>query len=185
MTNNKKHVFVFVGLAGSGKNTCTAYLRDKYGADIFSFTTMLKDATARFHLEFNRDNLIKMSEAVRATFGEDILAKTLAKDVENTTSNMIAIDNARRLADVKYLSQLPGFILIEVTADIKVRYNRVSKRGEKTSDTQTFEQFAAEHSRPTELSIIELAKHSTEHINNDGDTEQLYAQVDELIKKYS
>lgn len=185
MTNNKKHVFVFVGLAGSGKNTCTAYLCDKYSADIFSFTTMLKDVISRFYLEFNRDNLIKLSESVRAVFGEDLLAKTMAKDVENASSNMIAIDNARRLADIKYLSQLPGFVLIEVTADIKVRYERVSKRGEKTSDTQTFEQFVAEHNRPTELSIIELAKQATEHINNDGSAEQLYTQVDELVKKYS
>ncbi len=185
MTNSKKHVFVFVGLAGSGKNTCTGYLRDKYGADIFSFTTMLKDVISRFYLEFNRDNLIKLSESVRAAFGEDLLAKTMAKDVENASSNMIAIDNARRLADIKFLSQLPGFVLIEVTADIKVRYERVTKRLEKTSDTQTFEQFVAEHQRPTELSILDLAKHATEHVNNDKNPEQLYAQVDELVKKYS
>ncbi len=176
---------MFVGLAGSGKNTCTGYLHDKYGADIFSFTTVLKDVTARFHLEFNRDNLIRMSEAVRTAFGEDILAKTMAKDVENTSSNMIAIDNARRLADIKYLSQLPGFVLIEVVADIKIRYERMHKRGEKTSDTQTFEQFIVEHQRPTELSILELAKHATEHINNDGNQEQLCTQIDELVKKYS
>ncbi|OGH71311.1 MAG: hypothetical protein A3G00_03020 [Candidatus Magasanikbacteria bacterium RIFCSPLOWO2_12_FULL_43_12] len=185
MTNNKKHIFVFVGMAGSGKNTCTNYLHTKYAADIFSFTTMLKDVISRFYLEFNRDNLIKLSEAVRAIFGEDLLAKTMAKDVENASSNMIAIDNARRLADIKYLSQLPGFVLIEIAADMKTRFERISKRGEKTSDAQTFEQFVAEHQRPTELSIFDLAKHATEHINNDGNSEQLYAQVDELVKKYS
>jgi len=109
----------------------------------------------------------------------------MAKDVENASSNMIAIDNARRLADIKYLSQLPGFVLIEIAADMKTRFERISKRGEKTSDAQTFEQFVAEHQRPTELSIFDLAKHATEHINNDGNSEQLYAQVDELVKKYS
>ena len=92
---------------------------------------MLKDVVDRFYLEFNRDNLIKISEFVRGTFGEDIMAKTMARDVENSPARLVAIGNARRMADIKYLSLLPGFVLIEISADIKTRYERVKKRGEK------------------------------------------------------
>ena len=186
MTNSKKQVFVFAGLAGSGKDSCTKYLSEKYGAKIFTFTTMLKDTADRFYLEFNRDNLIKISEALRGAFGQDILAKTLAKDVETSTVDMITISNARRIADIEYLSKMPGFVLIEVYADMKKRYERVKVRGEKTSDaSQTYEEFVADHQRPTELSILELAKQATEHINNDGTLEQLHSQLDALVKKYS
>lgn len=183
---NKKHVMVFVGLPGSGKDTCTGYLSKKYGTTIFSFTTMLKDALNRFYLEYNRDNLIKISEAIRQTFGENTMAKTMAKDAENSDATLIAIGNARRLADIEFLSKMEGFILIEISADMQTRFDRVKNRGEKTSDaTQTFEQFVADHQRSTELSIPEVAAQATEHINNDGNLEGLHIQLDKLVQKYS
>lgn len=179
-------VFVFTGLPGSGKDSCLEYLRTKYQAKIYSFTTMLKDILDRLYLEFNRDNLIKLSENIRQTFGEYILAKTMARDVAKSPTNLIAIGNARRPADIQYLSTLPGFILIEVIADIKLRYERVNKRKEKTSDTQqTFDQFVADHQRSTELSILELAKQASEKIDNNGDLKRLREQLDALVKKYA
>ena len=186
MTSNKKQVFVFVGSMGSGKDTCTGYLASKYGAQIFSFTNMLKDVTDRFYLEFDRENLIKISEAMRTTFGEDIMAKTMAKDVKKSTANIIAIGNARRMADIEYLSKMTGFILISISAEMPTRYERVKTRGEKSSDaTQTYEQFVADHQRSTELSILEVAKQATEHLDNNGTKDELFAQLDKLVKKYS
>jgi len=185
MTNNKKQVFVFVGPMGSGKDTCTGYLASKYGAQIFSFTNMLKDTLDRFHLEFNRENLIKISEALRTTFGEEIMAKTMAKDVEKSTANMIAIGNARRMADIEYLSKMNGFVLIAISAEMPTRYERIKTRGEKSSDaTQTYEQFVADHERSTELSIIEVAKHATDHIDNNGTKEELFKKLDNMVNKY-
>jgi len=186
MTNNKKQIFVFAGQMGSGKDTCTGYLAQKYGAQIFSFTNMLKDITDRFYLEFNRDNLRGISNAIRSTFGEDIMAKTMAKDVSKSEADMIAIGNARRLADIEYLSKLDGFVLTEISADIHTRYKRTKIRGEKTSDaSQTYEKFLADHQQSTELSIIEVSKQATEHIDNNGTKEELYAHLDALVKKYS
>lgn len=185
MTDNKKRVYVFVGLPGSGKDTCTKYLSEKYGASIFSFTTMLKDVVERFYLEFNRDNLIKISEFIRGVFGEDTMASTMAKDAEKSPAEIIAIGNARRMVDIKYLSQMDGFVLIEIFADIKTRYERSVKRGEKTSDaTQTFEEFVAVHDRSTERTIPEVASHASERIDNNGTMEELYKQLDEIIIKY-
>jgi len=186
MTSSKKNIFVFVGPMGSGKDTCTGYLAEKYSAQIFSFTNMLKDVTDRFYLEFNRDNLIKISEAIRNTFSEDIMAKTIATDVAKSQANMITIGNARRLADIEYLSKMPGFVLIAISAEMHIRYERTKTRGEKASyATQTFEQFVADHERSTELSIAEVAKQATEQIDNNGTKEELCTQLDNLMKKYS
>lgn len=183
---NKKTVFVFVGLPGSGKDSCLEYLQTKYQAKIYSFTTMLKDVLDRFYLEFNRDNLIKLSENIRQTFGEDILAKTMAQDIIKSPADLMAIGNARRPADTQYLSALPGFTLIEVTADIKLRYERVNKRREKANDSQqTFDQFVADHQRSTELSILELTKRASERIDNGGSLKNLHKQLDSLVKKYA
>ncbi|MFA5062410.1 MAG: AAA family ATPase [Patescibacteria group bacterium] len=178
-----KIVFVFCGLMASGKDTAAEYLEKKYNASIFSFTTMLNDALDRFYLEHNRDNLVKMSEIIRNAYGEDAMAKTMGKDVENADSNFIVISNARRLADIEYLSKMPNFVLIKIEADIKTRYQRLSTRNQKADDqTKTFEQFVADHQRSTEVSILEIMKHATVTINNDGDLDNLYKQLDNLIK---
>jgi len=178
-------LLVFVGLPGSGKDTCLDYLKDKYGCKIFSFTDILKDGLEAFYLEFNRDNLIKMSECIREKFGEDTLARSMADKVKNEGAEISAIGNARRLADVKYLSKLPGYVLINIDADIKTRYERIKTRGEKAEDgNQTFEQFKADHNRSTELSILEIAKQATEYIDNNGTFDELYQQVDRIVEKY-
>lgn len=182
---NSKIIFVFVGLPGSGKDTCADYLHKKYGADIFSYTTALNDLTDRIYLDRSRDNLIKMSECVREKFGDDILAKIIAEDIKKSPSDFIVISNARRVSDIKYVSALPGFILVEVSADIKIRYKRVHGRAQRADDkNKTFEEFSAEHKRSTELSIAELAAMATEHINNDGATADLEKQLDALTQKY-
>lgn len=126
-----------------------------------------------------------MSECIREKFGEDTLAKAMAKKVINKGGNICAIGNARRLADVQYLSQIPGYVLIKIDADIKTRFERVKMRNEKESDaTQTFEQFEADHKRSTEISILEIVKQATEKINNNGNFDQLYDQIDMIVKKY-
>ena len=120
-----KIVIAFCGLMASGKDTSALYLKEKHGASIYSFSTMLEDALRRFYLEFNRDNLIKMSEMIRGTFGEDIMAKTMGKDVERDQNNLVVVSNARRIADVEHLSKLPNYVLVEIFADPKIRYERI------------------------------------------------------------
>ena len=170
----------------SGKDTAAEYLKGKYDAGIYSFSTMLADVLKRFYLDFSRDNLIKISEAMRRTFGEDIMAKTMAKDVENDGHELVVVSNARRPADVEYLSRLPHYVLVEIYADPGVRYERLAARGQKTDDsTKTFGQFMADHERSTELSILEVAKQAAEKINNNGSIEDLHRRLDALVEKYA
>ncbi|OGH91971.1 MAG: hypothetical protein A2534_01255 [Candidatus Magasanikbacteria bacterium RIFOXYD2_FULL_39_9] len=181
-----KIILGFVGLPASGKGTSAEYFQKKYGASTYRFSTMLSDLIKRMYLENNRDNLIKMSEAIRSTFGEDTMAKVMAKDAESDTNNIIVVDGIRRMADIEYLSKLPNFVLIEIFADPHTRYDRITKRSEKSDDkTKTFEQFMEDHKRSTEISIPEVASHATEHIDNNGTTDNLEKNLDEILKKYS
>lgn len=181
----KKLILGFVGLPASGKGTSAEYFQKKYGASTYRFSTMLFDLLQRIYLETNRDNLIKMSEAIRSTFGEDTMAKVMAKDAQSDQNNIIIVDGIRRMADIEYLSQLPNFVLIEIFAEPRTRYERLIQRSEKPDDkTKTFEQFMEDHKRSTEMSIPEVASHATEHIDNNGSSEELYKQLDNLIKKH-
>jgi len=188
MINNKprgKLILGFTGLMACGKGAAAKYLETKYQASTYRFSTMLRDMLTRIHLEHSRNNLVKMSECVRGTFGEGTMARTIAKDVEQDKNKIIIIEGIRRLADIEYLSKLSNFVLVEIFADAAVRHARMNRRGENPDDTgKTFAQFMEDHKRSTEMTIPEVASHATERIDNNGNLQDLYRQLDALVKKY-
>ncbi|HAT04085.1 MAG TPA: hypothetical protein DCS29_04970 [Candidatus Magasanikbacteria bacterium] len=180
-----KLILGFVGQMASGKGTAVSYLKEKYGASTYRFSGMLTDILNRLYLPNDREHLQKLSQSLRETFGEETLAKVMAEDVKNDTNNVIAIDGIRRPGDVAHLKNVPGFILVNITADIEKRFERLSKRGEKTDDlSKTFEQFKQEHNNEAEVKIEEVARDAKEWIDNNNVLENLHTQLDQLIKKY-
>ncbi len=183
---NSKIILGFAGLMASGKGTAAKYLAERHGATTHRFSTMLRDALDRFYLTHTRDNLIKISEIIRGTFGEDTMARTMAKDVENDTAPLIVVEGIRRLADIEYLKKLPNFVLVEIFADIKIRHARLNARRENPDDaTKSFAQFAAEHERSTELTILDVVQFAAERIDNNGTVAELESALDRLVKKYT
>lgn len=181
-----KIIFGFVGQLASGKGTAVHYLKEKYGAHTYRFSSMLKDILDRLYLDLNRENYQTLSQILRENFGEETMARVMAKDVENDTSQIIAIDGVRRPGDVTHLKKIPGFILVTITADIKKRFERMTHRGEKSDDnSKTFEEFKEDHTREAELKIEEIAHEAQEKIDNNGTIEKLSIQLDNLIKKYT
>ncbi len=180
----QKVILGFVGQISSGKGTISKYYQEKYNASCYRFSTILRDLLNRIYTEQNRDNLIKISECVRQTFGENILAKAIAGDADKDQNELVIVDGIRRMADIEFLSKLPNFTLIKIEADPKIRWERLVQRSENSDDkTKTFEEFLADHQRSTELTIPEVMSHATEAINNDGDLNNLHKQLDELLKK--
>ena len=185
MKDNKKIIFGFVGQMASGKDTAGDYLEEKYHGKNFSFSDMLGNVLTRYHLDLNRDNYIKISEAMREYFGDDIMSKTMAEDIKKDSHEVISISNVRRPEDVKYLSDLPGFVLVSISADPKIRYERLTHRGEKSDDnTKTYEEFLEDHKRSTEVTIADIASQATKSIDNNGTLEELHEQLDKLVSKY-
>ncbi|MDO8499043.1 MAG: AAA family ATPase [bacterium] len=183
---NSKIIFGFTGPIASGKDTAADYLAKQYGGINYSYSAMLGDVLKRYHLEINRDNLIKISEAMREKFGEDILAKTMAKDVVDDQHKIISISNVRRIADTEHLREVPGFVLVSIDSDGETRYGRLTARGQRSDEKdKTYEQFVADQQRSTEVSILEVMKKATDHLDNNGTVEYLYKQLDALVKKYT
>jgi len=182
---NEKIIIGLVGQMASGKGTVAEYLRDKHGADFFTFSTPLRDVLKRLHQEASRANLQNVSTALRELFGQDLLAKIIAKDVDASPKNLIVIDGIRRFSDIEFLKSLPSFVLIRVTADEKIRFERLIARAQNQGDKQkTFEEFLADHQKETELEIPKVMAEAKEETNNDGDKDALYAQVEKILTKY-
>ena len=181
-----KLILGFVGEMASGKGTVVSYIKEKYGGASYGFSTMLRDMLLRLYLPQTRDNMIDLSVWIRGHFGEDVMARTMANDIEKDPHDIVAVEGIRRPADIEYLKKLPGFHIIEIVTDERTRYDRLVKRAQNPGDAaKTLEEFQADSQKPTEVSIREVAKDATERVDNNGTVEELQQQLDALIKKYA
>lgn len=179
-----KVIFGLVGPIASGKDTVKKYLESKYKAQNCRFSTILRDVLNRIEVPVERENLQKLSTILRQNFGEDVLAKVIASDVVKMKSDIVVVDGVRRMADIKYLSELPNFFLTVIDADPKIRYERLIKRNENVGDDKkTYEQFLKDHEAEADREVPIVMKEAKYKINNDGSLADLYKQVDELVDK--
>lgn len=177
---------LILGIAGemvSGKGTITKYIIENYNASAYRFSTAMRDILDRIHIEQSRENIQKVSEALRKTFGEDVFAKSMSLDVQNDIMHdIIVVDGVRRMPDIKYLLELPNFKMIYVNADIKIKYERIINRRENIDDqTKTFEQFEIDHQGEAESQIKELKKSAFCAVDNNGTFADLYKQIYDII----
>jgi dephospho-CoA kinase len=181
-----KIILGLVGPLACGKETVKKYLVEKYKAKDCRFSTILRDILNRVTIPISRENLQKLSTVLRVNFGEDLLAKAIAMDAAKFDSEIVVIDGVRRPTDIEHLTKLPNFFLIKIDADPKLRYERLVARNENDGDDKkTYEEFLKDHEAEADRlvpAVMATAKHS---IDNSGSFEDLYKQVDELIKKPS
>jgi dephospho-CoA kinase len=179
-----KTILGFVGPIASGKGTACQYLKDKYGSETYRFSTMLRDILNRLYIENSRENLQKISSVLRAAFGDDLMAKTIANDVKDSKTKIVAVDGVRREPDIKYLRKISGFYLIAMDADQKIRFNRIIKRGENTDDTnKTFTRFQQDEEQEAERQIKKVAETADFNINNNGTLNELHQQIEDILRK--
>lgn len=182
--HNKKIIIGLTGQIACGKGVIKKFLIDEYKASDYRFSTILRDVLIRLDVEQSRENIQKMSTLLRQTFGEDILAKVMAKDIIKDKDNFIVIDGIRRLADIKYLRENAGFFLVSVEADEKLRYQRVIERNENPGDNKkTFKNFLKDQNEESESEIPETMSKADFIINNDGTWEELWNQIHQLVRK--
>lgn len=178
---------LIIGITGEiacGKGTITKHLVEEHGAFSHRFSSMLRDVLDRLYIDQTRENIATLSLILRKNFGEDIMAKTMMKEVERDQHDIVVIDGVRRLADIKYMQKLPHFKLVYIDAKPQIRYERLTHRRENTDDaTKTFEEFMSDEHLESEEQIRDLKNYADFVIDNDGDYVNLYAQVEKIIKE--
>lgn len=181
---DKKIILGFIGELASGKGAACAYLNKKYEANIYRFSTMLRDVLNRMYLDISRENLQKVSTALRENFGQDVMSQVIAEDVKKDTKNLVAVDGVRRPTDITYLKKNPAFHLVYITTDKKLRWERLAKRNENIGDDKkTFEDFLRDEKAEAETQIQKLGEQAPYVINNNGGFNELYAQLETILTK--
>lgn len=180
---DKKIIIGLVGKIASGKGTVAEHIEKNHGAVTYRFSTILRDILGRIHKEINRGNMQALSTTLRENFGEDLLASVIAEDVKKDESKVVIVDGVRRLADIKYLQEMENFILVSVDAKPEIRYERLIQRTENAGDTsKTYEEFLADEKKEADAEIPVVMEKSHKILNNDQDFDNLYTQIDEILK---
>lgn len=178
-----KKIIAVSGELAAGKDTVTEYIMERYGATKFGFSDVLRDILNRLYLPQVRANLGNLAETLRSTFGKDILAKAVVQDMAKRGGEFAVIDGVRKKEELDCLKVLPNFHFIYVSSDLRVRYDRIIKRGENSDDqTKTFEEFVEDNEHASDTDIPMLKEYADSQISNNGTLQELYAQVDAVIE---
>ena len=181
-----KAILGLVSKLGAGKTTICKYLEEKHGAETFGFSKPLRDVLDRFYLPQTRENMQKVSQGLRESLGQEVLARVLSKDAETSLAPIVCVDGVRRPKDLEFLKELPGFYLINVEAEPRLRYERITNRGQNPGESAgelTFEQFQKNESAEAESLIEAVAKEAKFKINNNGTKEDLYKQIEKILNE--
>ena len=176
-----KKIIGLIGEMGAGKDTFCDYLKESYQNVYFlKFSDALTEILKMFFDDVKREDQQWLSSALRERFGQDVLVKALVKKIEKITDGIIILNGVRRPDDFKALRSIGGK-LIYVTADVKLRWERVKVRGEKADDDVPFEKFVEMGKAEAESLITAIGVQADIKIENNGSKEEFYQKVKESI----
>lgn len=176
-----KIIIGFVGDLAAGKGTACQYLKEKYKINSYRYSDMLRDILRRIYLPTERHNMQLLSTILRENFGQDLMSKVIAEDVTNDPNQIVVIEGIRRPSDIIYLEKLPDFHLVYITAEPKIRWQRLVARKENPGDAEkNFEQFLTDEQAEADRTIKELGQRAETTIVNNEDFEKFYQQIESL-----
>jgi dephospho-CoA kinase len=173
-----------VGEKGSGKDTFTKFLQAISNKKIehIRFSDLLKQTLNIWGLPLTRANLQKLAQLLEDGFGSGTVAGGLERKIKETAAEIIILDGIRWKPDVKLLNNFPQHILVYITANPELRFQRLKSRGEKAGESEmTFAQFLEEEKAPNELLIGEIGSEADVKILNDGSLEEFEKKIKEFF----
>jgi dephospho-CoA kinase len=183
----KPILLAFVGMPGSGKDTCTDYVLHKYSAPVVHFGNMVYDEVYRRGLDIVKDEKA-VREDLRAKEGLAVLAKRVAAKAREHIAEgktRIVLNGLYSWSEYKYLLQEFGdqLVCIAVTAPRAVRYQRIVNRKDARR-TYTVEQIIereiAEIENLEKGGPIARADYTLANTKN---TDDLFAQLNDVLNE--
>jgi len=175
------------GTLGAGKGTVVQYLVEQKGFTHFSVRNFLWEEVDRRGLPRVRDNLSLVANDLRAQHGASYIVEELYKRAQSYGADVI-IESLHTIGEAEFLRK-NGATIFGVDADIKVRYERITKRGTET-DQVSYEKFVEDNER--EIASTDPAKHNIQAVvsfadfkfMNNGTLDELHAQIDRALASF-
>lgn len=176
---------MLIGLTGrnaAGKGVVAKYLKEK-SFSYHSLSDIIREEIQSRQEELTRENLIRTGNELRGRFGASILAQRIL--VKARDNEHCVIDSIRNPAEVEALRSGGHFRLLNVEAELELRFERIQQR-DREGDPQTYDSFLALERLESEgdvnsqnlVAVETLADHTVE---NNGTLNQLHEGIDVLL----
>ncbi len=186
---SQKNIIVGItGTLGAGKGTIVEYLVAKKGFKHYSAREFINQEIVRRGLEINRDNMVLVANDLRAKHGPSYIAESLYKQAQADGGSCV-IESIRTPGEIKALRKKNNFYMLAVDTDVKERYARIRKRGDRQSDLVSFDKFVEQEKRemnsndPHKQNLSKCIEMSDYKLDNSGTIDELYGQLDKLLSK--
>jgi len=173
-------VIAIVGKIGAGKDEAAIYLSKKFSWPVFKISDPLKEELKRQGQEINRENLAKLGTKWSREKGDSYLARLALKKHQGN----IILSGPRQLGQIKYLQKHTKLIIVAITADDKIRFERVIARKsvKEAKDLDRFirEEMANDASNGANQ-VIKCIDGAHCLIDNNSTLEDMYKKLDKII----
>ena len=173
------------GTIGAGKGTIVDYLKSK-GFTHYSARNFLLREVNRRSLEPIRDNINLVANDLRKTHFPGYIISELLNEAKANGTNAV-IESIRAIGELDVLkNQADHFYLFAADADIKLRYDRIIKRGSST-DHITYQKFVEDENKEMDtkeawnMNIKACMAAADFVFENNASVEALHAAVDVVL----
>lgn len=172
-----------VGETGSGKDIFCEYFKKKLkNVLIFRFSQPLTNALKLFSDDVKKQDQQWLAIVLRKRFGNNILAEAIKKKIKNIRKGIIILNGIRAWEEYEMIKKLGGKI-IYITADSKIRWQRIQNRKEKKDDFISYKKFLKMEKSKTEILIPTIGKQANFKIENNDAINIFYKKIQEIKKQ--
>ncbi|MBW6497541.1 MAG: AAA family ATPase [Bacteroidales bacterium] len=174
------------GTLGAGKGTVVDYLEKEKGFVHFSVRAFITRELERRGIPVNRDTLTALANEMRAKNSPSYIIEELYRKAADQEKNCI-IESIRTPGEITALRSKPGFVLLAVDADPRIRFNRIRKRRSET-DNVSFDTFISSETRemhsddPNKQNLAECIRQADFTIQNNGSLEELHEKTEAFLQ---
>jgi len=179
-----KKIIAIQGLPGSGKTVTIDYLMQKYGWPKVYFGDVTFDELKNRGWEINEKNERMVRENLRAKFGLLHYTKEVIKKIEAMENQpVILVESLYSWEEYLFFKEKFGanFYLIAIYASPKTRYARLADRPIRPLTAEVAQ--TRDHAQITNISQAGPIAMSNFTMVNEGSLDDLYQDVDKVIKK--
>lgn len=188
----KKPIIGVTGTFASGKDTVAEVLEQEYRVMHVSTGDIVREKSMERHGSIERNPYLQETATYfRKEFGGDYFVRESYKrflEVEDKYHALV-ITGVRSLGEARAIHDLGG-VLVQVTAPIEIRYERMISRQRDNETAMTLEQFRASEANErtggdddTSFNIDKLAELADVTIENAGSFDEFKAKIYDFAAK--